>query len=45
MWRRLRRKTMTPSRPAMYPDQLGLVLITLAAIAVGVFVVVKLLAG
>jgi hypothetical protein len=45
MWRRLRRRTMAPSRPAMYPDQLGLVLLTFAVIAVGVFVVVKVLAG
>jgi hypothetical protein len=29
----------------MYPDQLGLVLITLAVIALGVFVVVKLFVG
>jgi hypothetical protein len=38
MWRRLRRRTMAPSRPVMYPEQLGLVLLTLAAIAVGVYV-------
>jgi hypothetical protein len=37
MWRRLRRRTMAPSRPAMYPDQLGLVLITIAVIGLGIY--------
>jgi hypothetical protein len=41
MWKRLRRRTFAPSRPAMFPDQLGLVLITVAAIAMGVFLVLK----
>jgi hypothetical protein len=41
MWRRLRRRTMAPSRPAMYPEQLGLVLLTLAVIGVGVYVFVR----
>jgi hypothetical protein len=43
MWRRLRRRTMAPSRPAMYPEQLGLVLLTLAAIGVGVYLAARLL--
>jgi hypothetical protein len=43
MWRRLRRRTMAPSRPAMYPEQLGLVLLTLLAIGVGVYLFVRLL--
>jgi hypothetical protein len=43
MWRRLRRRTMAPSRPAMYPEQLGLVLLTLAAIGVGVYLAVRIL--
>jgi hypothetical protein len=34
---------MAPSRPAMYPDQLGLVLLTVAAIGLGVYLVVRLL--
>jgi hypothetical protein len=34
---------MAPSRPAMYPDQLGLVLLTVAAIGLGVFLAVRLL--
>jgi hypothetical protein len=43
MWRRLRRKTMAPSRPAMYPEQLGLVLLSLAAIGVGVWLAIRIL--
>ena len=45
MWRRLRRRTMAPSRPAIYPEQLGLVLLSIVVIALGAFVVVKVLAG
>src|SRR4051794_3069873 len=43
MWRRLRRRTMAPSRPAMFPEQLGLVLLSLAAIGAGVYLFVRLL--
>jgi hypothetical protein len=32
---------MAPSRPAMYPEQLGLVLLTLAAIGLGVYLFVR----
>ncbi len=35
MWRRLRRRSMAPSRPLMYPEQFGLVLFTLIALAIG----------
>ncbi len=45
MWRRLRRRTFAPSRPALYPEQLGLLLLSLAAIGFGVYLVVRLLAG
>jgi hypothetical protein len=45
MWHRLRRRTMAPSRPLMYPEQLGLVLITLVLIGVGVYVFVRALSG
>ena len=45
MWRRLRRRTMAPSRPLLYPDQLGLVLVTLALIAGGLYAVGKVLFG
>ena len=41
MWRRLRRRTMAPSRPALYGDQLGLVLLVIGAIALGLYAVVK----
>jgi hypothetical protein len=43
MWKRLRRRTFAPSRPAVFPDQVGLVLITVAVIAMGVFLVAKVL--
>ena len=34
---------MAPSRPALYPDQVGLLLFSLLAIAGGVYAVVKIL--
>jgi hypothetical protein len=39
MWRRLRRRTFAPSRPAVFPEQWGLVLVTGAAIVGGVALV------
>ena len=45
MWRRLRRRTMAPSRPAIYPEQLGLVLISLAVIGLGVYAAIRAFAG
>jgi len=45
MWRRLRRRTFAPSRPALYPEQLGLLLLSLAAIGGGLYLFVRLLAG
>jgi hypothetical protein len=41
MWRRIRRKTMAPSRPLLYPDQVGLLLFSVLAIASGIYFVVK----
>ena len=41
MWRRLRRKTMAPGRPAVYPDQIGLVLFSLLAIGGGIYMVIR----
>ena len=41
LWRRLRRRTMAPSRPAVYPDQIGLVVLTVAVIALGLFFFVR----
>jgi hypothetical protein len=45
MWRRLRRRTMAPSRPAMFPDQLGLVLVCLAVIGFGVYLAIRVFVG
>jgi hypothetical protein len=45
MWKRLRRRTMAPSRPALYPEQVGLLVFSLLAIGVGVYVVVRLAIG
>jgi hypothetical protein len=45
MWKRLRRRSFAPSRPALYPDQLGLALISLLVIAVGVYAAVRVLLG
>lgn len=36
---------MAPSRPAIFPEQLGLVLLCLAAIGFGVWLFARLLAG
>ena len=43
MWKRLRRRTFAPSRPALYPDQIGLLIFTVAALAAGIYVVVRYL--
>ena len=43
MWKRLRRRTFAPSRPALYPDQLGLLLFTLVALVTGIYVVARFL--
>jgi hypothetical protein len=43
LWRRLRRRTLAPGRPALYPDQLGLALFSLLAIAAGIYFVVRFL--
>jgi hypothetical protein len=43
MWKRLRRRTLAPSRPAVYPEQIGLLLISLIVIAGGFWAVMKVL--
>jgi len=43
MWRRLRRRTFAPSRPAVYPDQIGLLLFTVVALGIGTYAVVRFL--
>ncbi len=37
MWKRLRRRTFAPSRPAVREDQIGLVLIIVVALGVGFY--------
>jgi hypothetical protein len=32
---------MAPGRPAMYPDQLGLVLLSAAAIGLGIYALIR----
>jgi hypothetical protein len=43
MWKRLRRRTFAPSRPAVYPDQIGLLFFTVIALIAGTYVVVRFL--
>jgi hypothetical protein len=43
MWRRVRRRTFAPRRPAIFPDQWGLVLVTAFVLAGGVGLVVYVL--
>jgi hypothetical protein len=43
MWKRLRRRTFAPSRPAVYPDQIGLLVFTVIALAAGIYVVARFL--
>ena len=40
MWRRLRRKTFAPRRPAVFPEQWGLILVTALVIALGFVAVI-----
>jgi hypothetical protein len=43
MWKRLRRRTLAPSRPGVYPEQVGLLLLSLLVIAAGIWAFVKVL--
>jgi hypothetical protein len=43
MWKRLRRRTLAPSRPAVYPEQLGLLLLSIVVIAAGIWAFAKVL--
>jgi len=36
---------MAPSRPLVYPEQIGLVILTVLAIAAGVYLFVRVLIG
>ena len=42
MWRRFRRRSMAPSRPVIFPEQLGLVLLCIGAVGLGVWVALQL---
>ena len=41
MWKRLRRRTLAPSRPAVYPEQLGLLILSALAIGAGIWLFVR----
>jgi hypothetical protein len=43
MWRRLRRRSLAPNRPAVWPEQWGLVLLTAVALVAGAAAVVIVL--
>ncbi|MBA2505687.1 MAG: hypothetical protein H0V29_07055 [Thermoleophilaceae bacterium] len=45
MWKRLRRRSMAPSRPVLYADQVGLALFTLIAVGIGTYFVLNWLLG
>jgi hypothetical protein len=36
---------MAPSRPALYPDQVGLLVFSLLAVGGGIYVVIRLVLG
>jgi hypothetical protein len=40
MWSRFRRRTFAPRRPAVFPEQAGLVMVTVMAVVAGVIVLV-----
>jgi len=40
---RLLRRTMAPSRPLLYPDQIGLFAITVIALGAGIYAAVRYL--
>ena len=43
MWKRFRRRSMAPRRPAVFPEQWGLVMVTVLAILGGLALIVVLL--
>ena len=45
MWRRVRRRTMAPRRPAVFPDQYGLALVTAILLLGGLAAVVWAILG
>jgi hypothetical protein len=45
MWRRVRRRTMAPRRPALFPQQYGLALVTAILLLGGLTMVLWLVLG
>jgi hypothetical protein len=43
MWKRLRRRSFAPGRPAVYTEQIGLLVVTLVALGIGIYVVARFL--
>jgi hypothetical protein len=43
MWKRFRRRSFAPSRPAVYPDQIGLIFFVALALGVGIYFVLRFL--
>jgi hypothetical protein len=43
MWKRFRRRSFAPRRPAVFPEQWGLVLVTTLAIVGGIALIIVLL--
>ena len=43
MWKRFRRKSFAPRRPAVFPEQYGLFMVTAVAILLGLAAVVLVL--
>jgi hypothetical protein len=43
MWKRLRRRSFAPGRPAVYMEQIGLLVVTVVAMGVGIYVVARFL--
>jgi len=43
VWKRFRRKSFAPRRPAVFPEQYGLVMVTAVAILLGLAAVVLVL--
>jgi hypothetical protein len=43
VWARFRRRSLAPRRPAVFPEQWGLVLVTALAVVAGVAVVLAVL--
>jgi hypothetical protein len=41
MWRRLRRRTFAPARPAVLPEQIGLIVLSAIALVAGLVVVIS----